>query len=169
MEIGIYNENHDPNQENQKYQFSQPENCKERDSNTTLMENLCWHRLSERFFDILMQSVPGASDIVSIQRISLVLDILLRKVDLLIEEGIIASVLLQRLIQKQDQKGVHILSARNIGMLLVVSFILAMKISRDVVYKNRYFANLFNISIIDLNISECGYLRLIDHQLWVEF
>ncbi|KAA6399808.1 MAG: hypothetical protein EZS28_004662 [Streblomastix strix] len=111
----------------------------------------------------------GASDIASFQRIALVLDILRRKVNLLIEEGIVASVLLQRLILKQDQKGVHILSARNIGMLLIVSFILAMKISRDIVHKNSYFANLFNISIIDLNISECGYLRLIDHQLWVEF
>ncbi|KAA6389157.1 MAG: hypothetical protein EZS28_015312 [Streblomastix strix] len=167
MEIGIYNENQDPNQENQKYQFSQPENCKERDSNTTLKENLCRHRLSERFFDILKLYVPGASDIVSIESISLFLDILQQKVDLLIEEGIIAAVLLQRLLQKQDQKGVHILNAKNIGMLLIVSFILVMKISRDTAYKNSYFANLFNISIVDINISECGYLRLIDHQLWV--
>ncbi|KAA6385107.1 MAG: hypothetical protein EZS28_019367 [Streblomastix strix] len=116
-----------------------------------------------------MLAVPGAIDIVSIESIALFLDILHQKVDLLVEEVIIATVLLQRLFQKQDQKGMHILSAKNIGMLLIVSFILAMKISRDIVHKNSYFANLFNISIVDLNISECGYLRLIDHQIWVEF
>ncbi|KAA6365853.1 MAG: hypothetical protein EZS28_038621 [Streblomastix strix] len=116
-----------------------------------------------------MLYVPGASDIVSIESISLFLDILQQKVDLLVEEVIIATVLLQRFMQKQIQKGINILSTTNIGMLLIVSFILAMKISRDIVYKNSYFADLFKVSCTDLNKSECGYLRLIDHQLWVEF
>ncbi|KAA6365660.1 MAG: hypothetical protein EZS28_038812, partial [Streblomastix strix] len=89
-------------------------------------------------------------------------------VNMLIEEIIIATVLLQRFILKQAEKDVHVLGAKNIGMILIISFILAMKICRDRVYLNSYFANVFGLRNADLNRSEAGFLRILDHELWIE-
>ncbi|KAA6368383.1 MAG: hypothetical protein EZS28_036090 [Streblomastix strix] len=42
-----------------------------------------------------------------------------------------------------------------------------MKISRDCVTKNSCIADMFGISISDLNISKIGFIRVLDHQCWV--
>ncbi|KAA6393627.1 MAG: hypothetical protein EZS28_010847 [Streblomastix strix] len=124
--------------------------------------------LAQKLIEILEEAVPGAGKVVSVLSIVNFIEFLKQKVGLMIEEGIIASALLEKFTRIQAQNGVHILCAKNIGMILIVAFILAMKMSRDVVFKNSYFADAFGVSIQDLNRSESGFLRFLDHRLWVD-
>ncbi|KAA6370894.1 MAG: hypothetical protein EZS28_033579, partial [Streblomastix strix] len=38
---------------------------------------------------------------------------------------------------------------------------------RDQMHMNSHFAKVFNIPIVDLNLSEISFLKIIDFQLWV--
>ncbi|KAA6382495.1 MAG: hypothetical protein EZS28_021979, partial [Streblomastix strix] len=77
--------------------------------------------LAHKLFIILVDAVPGASEVVSVQTISQFLSFMKQDVNMLIEEIIIATVLLQRFILKQAEKDVHVLGAKNIGMILIIS------------------------------------------------
>ncbi|KAA6402705.1 MAG: hypothetical protein EZS28_001776 [Streblomastix strix] len=124
--------------------------------------------VTQKLFSILIDAVPGSSELISLQSIASFLELLYQKVDLQIEECIIATILLQRFIQKQELKNVYILNTSNAGMVLIVSFMLSLKLHRDSVNKNIYFAKLFEVSIFDLNMSIAGFLRLVDHDTWVQ-
>ncbi|KAA6384476.1 MAG: hypothetical protein EZS28_019995 [Streblomastix strix] len=124
--------------------------------------------LSSKIFKILNEAIPEAFEVVPESGIYLFIEFMRQKVDLLIEEGAIALVLLQRFITKQSAKGINILNTRNIGMMLVVLFILSMKLCRDFVHKNSFFSEIFAIPIASLNRSESGFLRVLDHDLWVQ-
>lgn len=91
------------------------------------------------------------------------------EVDMLNEEIVIASILLQRFFQKQESKGVQVVKVKNIGTILIVVFILAMKLCRDDSYRNKTIANMFKIPSETINQSELGFLRMIDFDLNVEY
>ncbi|KAA6367891.1 MAG: hypothetical protein EZS28_036581 [Streblomastix strix] len=116
---------------------------------------------------ILIDVAPDANELQSTHSIETFLELMMQQVDLMIGEGIIALILLQRFILKHSLKGLHLLNGKNFGTVLIVSFILAMKISRDCVTKNSCIADMFGISISDLNRSEIGFIRVLDHQCWV--
>ncbi|KAA6380759.1 MAG: hypothetical protein EZS28_023714 [Streblomastix strix] len=124
--------------------------------------------LAQKFFNILVLAIADDCEEIQYQNIERFLKFLRHKVEMQIEEGIIAAILLQRFISNQTIKGVHVLDKTNVGTVLIVSFMLAMKLRRDVNFKNNFFAKTFNISNVDLNKSECGFLRMIEHQTWVE-
>ncbi|KAA6390125.1 MAG: hypothetical protein EZS28_014351 [Streblomastix strix] len=124
--------------------------------------------IAQKFSDILGDAVHGVSKVVLKSSISRFLELLWQKVDLLVEECLIAEIFLQRFVSNQTEKRMQILSSLNSGMILIVVFVLAMKICRDDIHKNSYFANLFGVSIESLNKSEFGFLKMVNYQLWVD-
>ncbi|KAA6372812.1 MAG: hypothetical protein EZS28_031660, partial [Streblomastix strix] len=105
----------------------------------------------QKLVGIVCDAVPGADKFISVNRIALFLELLQQKLNLRIEEIITAMELLQRFISKQQIKDDQVLRVSNVGMLIIVSFVLALKLSRDKIPNNRVFANMFGVPIVNLN------------------
>ncbi|KAA6398307.1 MAG: hypothetical protein EZS28_006164 [Streblomastix strix] len=125
--------------------------------------------LSQKLVRVVCDAVPGADEFITDTRIKLFLEQLQQKAGLLVEEAIRAIVLLHRFIVKQSAKDIQVLKVSNVGTLIIISFILAMKLNRDKIPNNRFFANMFGIHIFNLNLSEISFLQIIDFETWVEF
>lgn len=117
---------------------------------------------------LLQESVPGANQVVSFDNVMQFLNFLRQKVNLLIHEGLIAIQLLKKFINKQQQKKMQVLSEKNSGTIILVIFIVTFKFYRDKVPKNSYFSDEFKIPLNVLNHSEASFLRMMDHELFVE-
>ncbi|KAA6360681.1 MAG: hypothetical protein EZS28_043792 [Streblomastix strix] len=131
-------------------------------------KNHCKQILAQKIFDILQNNIPDIGTIISVTSITMFFKQLKQKAQMIIEEDIIAVALLQKFILKQEQKGAHVLSTKNIGTMLVVLAVVAMKTCRDDVYKNSFFAREFGLSNETLNKSESSFLRVIDHELSID-
>ncbi|KAA6373326.1 MAG: hypothetical protein EZS28_031146 [Streblomastix strix] len=124
--------------------------------------------LAKKLFKVISDAVSGTNEVLSVHKIVYFLNLLQQKVDLLLEETVIAIQILQRFITQETNKDAHVLDLRNVGMSIIIPFILSMKFSRDRMPKNKFFANMFNIPIYNLNKSESSFLRIIDHACWVQ-
>ncbi|KAA6376264.1 MAG: hypothetical protein EZS28_028209 [Streblomastix strix] len=121
---------------------------------------------SQKLFSII-ESSPSQIQVISFQSIQQFICHLREFLTTSVEEGIIAIAIMERFMEKQAQKGMHVLNARNIGTMLVIVIVETMKMHRDHGYKNIFFANMFKIPLQALNQSEDSFLRIIDHSLFV--
>ncbi|KAA6391859.1 MAG: hypothetical protein EZS28_012614 [Streblomastix strix] len=121
--------------------------------------------ITQKLIAIVCDAVPGADEFITDTRIKLFLKQLQQKASLHFEECITAIVLLHRFIVKQSAKDIQILKVSNVGTLIIISFILAMKLNRDRIPNNRFFANIFGVPIANLNLSEISFLQIIDFEL----
>ncbi|KAA6358872.1 MAG: hypothetical protein EZS28_045600 [Streblomastix strix] len=160
-------DNEDSNSETENSEIS-GSNCNSISSNQSEIIDYNWMQpLSQQFSKILLDAVPGMSQAILFASISHFIGFMQKKEDLMMEEGEIAVELLKRFIQKQQFKKVNLISTKNTGMILTIAFILALKLCRDQMHMNSHFAKVFNIPIVDLNLSEISFLKIIDFQLWI--
>ncbi|KAA6373995.1 MAG: hypothetical protein EZS28_030478 [Streblomastix strix] len=131
-------------------------------------QNVCMQLLAQKLFGILKDTVPNARNVVSTSSIMLFFKYLKLNVNITIDESIAIVVLLQRFVSKQTEKGIQILSSRNIGTMLVVLAIVALKANRDHTYKNSCFAKEFGIPLAVLNESENEFMKIMDNTLFID-
>ncbi|KAA6391984.1 MAG: hypothetical protein EZS28_012487 [Streblomastix strix] len=124
--------------------------------------------LAQKMFEILISLVPDADEVISVSNIALFLKYLRQRIHISIEEDIIALALLQKFSMKQVQKGIQVLRTNNIGTMLVILIVIAIKTCRGNEYQNQYMANMFKILPSVLNESETSFLLIIDNQIWIE-
>ncbi|KAA6380461.1 MAG: hypothetical protein EZS28_024011 [Streblomastix strix] len=130
--------------------------------------NVRMQLIALKLFRILIDAVPNASDVVSTSRIMLFFKYMKLNMNITIDESISIVVLLQRFVSKQTEKSIQILSSRNIGTMLVVLAIVAIKANRDYTYKNRHFAKEFGIPLAVLNESENAFMKIMDNTLFID-
>ncbi|KAA6374627.1 MAG: hypothetical protein EZS28_029847 [Streblomastix strix] len=159
--------NKDSNSKNENSEISGSSSNSIISNSTEIIEIYCMQSLSWQLSKIFEDAVPGMSSAILFASISHFIEFMQKKEDLLMEEGVIAVELLKRLVQKQQFKKVNLISMKNTGMILTIAFILALKLSRDQMNMNSHFAKVFNIPIVDLNLSEISFLKIVDFQLWV--
>ncbi|KAA6365240.1 MAG: hypothetical protein EZS28_039233 [Streblomastix strix] len=85
-----------------------------------------------------------------------------------VSEGLVATELLSRFINKQTERDRHALKNNNIGTILVCLTLITLKTCRDQVTKNSFFASQFSMQTSILNISEISFIKLMDFELWVQ-
>ncbi|KAA6398218.1 MAG: hypothetical protein EZS28_006255 [Streblomastix strix] len=124
--------------------------------------------IAQKLVQIIYDAVPGADKFITIPQFEQFLQQLQQKAELHVEEAMRAVMLLQRFIAKQQKKNVRVIKVSNFGTLIIVSFILAMKLSQEKTHNNQFFAEMFGIPLAHLNRSEISFLRIIDFELWVD-
>ncbi|KAA6361211.1 MAG: hypothetical protein EZS28_043262 [Streblomastix strix] len=124
--------------------------------------------IAQKLVIVVCNYVPGADKFITIPQFELFLQQLQQKAELHVEEAMRAVVLLHRFIAKQQKKNVRVIKVSNFGTLIIVSFILAMKLSQEKTHNNQFFADMFGIPLAHLNRSEISFLRIIDFELWVD-
>ncbi|KAA6375509.1 MAG: hypothetical protein EZS28_028965 [Streblomastix strix] len=136
---------------------------------TKKKQNVCIQHLAQKLFEILIDAVPNASEVVSTASIILFFKYMKLNVNISISESLETVLLLQRFISKQTEKGIQVLSSRNLGTMLVVLAIVAMKNCRDAhIYKNSHFAKEFDIPLTVLNESEAAFMKIVDYSLFID-
>ncbi|KAA6396891.1 MAG: hypothetical protein EZS28_007588 [Streblomastix strix] len=130
----------------------------------TIWVDLYAYRLSE----IIVNASPQTNKSKLLSSILRLIEFLRQKVDLLIEEVVIANVLLKRFVEKLALKRKYTIDDKSIGMVIIVLFVLSMKLCRDHAYKNIFFSKVFDVPIVDLNLSEISFLKIMDHELFVD-
>ncbi|KAA6314977.1 MAG: hypothetical protein EZS28_055492, partial [Streblomastix strix] len=130
--------------------------------------NVRMQLIALKLFRILIDAVPNASDVVSTSRIMLFFKYMKLNVNITIDESLTAVALLQRFTSKQTEKGIQILSPKNIGTMLVVLAIVAIKANRDHTYKNSRFAKEFGIPLAVLNESEAAFMKIMDNSINID-
>ncbi|KAA6392337.1 MAG: hypothetical protein EZS28_012136 [Streblomastix strix] len=124
--------------------------------------------IAQKLVKVVCDAVPGADKFITIPQIQIFLQQLQKKTELHVEEAMRAIILLQRFIAKQQKKNAQVIRVSNVGTLIIVSFILAMKLSQEKTRKNIFFANMFGIHLGHLNRSEISFLLIIDFELWAD-
>ncbi|KAA6394155.1 MAG: hypothetical protein EZS28_010315 [Streblomastix strix] len=125
-------------------------------------------QLASRIYQILEDAVPGAGEVTSVSSITTFFKYLQLNAHMQIKEQIMAIALLQQFIHNQAKKSIHVLNKQNIGTMFVVLIIITMKTCRDVTPPNSFFANEFDIQLEVLNKSERTFLKVINHEVWID-
>ncbi|KAA6403216.1 MAG: hypothetical protein EZS28_001265 [Streblomastix strix] len=167
MKASICRANDDSNSETENSEISGSSSNSISSNQSEIIDYNWMQPLSQQFSKIFGDAVPGISQAILFSSISHIIGFMQKKEDLMMEEGVIAAELLKRFVQKQSTKKVNLISTKNTGMILTIAFILALKLCRDQMHMNSHFAKVLNIPVVDLNLSEISFLKIIDFQLWV--
>ncbi|KAA6386563.1 MAG: hypothetical protein EZS28_017911 [Streblomastix strix] len=152
-----------------KVESTHPKSLPEKTSAFLGFENQCQQLLAHKLFDILEGVVAGASEAISISGIALFLKYLWHRAYMIVEEDIIAVAFLEKFVRNQTARRVQILNTKNIGTMLVVLVIVAMKSCRDKVCLNNFYADEFQIPSAVLNQSETTFMKIIKNELYIGY
>jgi hypothetical protein len=83
-------------------------------------------------------------------------------------EYIIAVAFLQQFAYQYTNKRLQVLNKNNVGTILVILAILAIKVCRSQKHENSYYADIFGISASVINQSEDVFMNIIENELWIE-
>ncbi|KAA6390437.1 MAG: hypothetical protein EZS28_014034 [Streblomastix strix] len=127
-----------------------------------------FQKIAAKIVRILHRSVLDFDTTISSDNIVQLLLYLNSGINFSVSEGLVATELLSRFINKQTERGRHALKNNNIGTMLVCLTLITLKTCRDKVAKNSFFAYQFSMQTSILNLSEVAFLKLMDFDLWVE-
>ncbi|KAA6317703.1 MAG: hypothetical protein EZS28_055056, partial [Streblomastix strix] len=131
-----------------------------------------FQKIAAKILSILHSAIQELDEIVSFNNIEQFLLILRNGINFSVSEGLVATELLSRFINKNTKRealGKHgVLYNDNLGTMLVCLTLITQKICRDSVTTNSFFASLFTMQTSVLNLSEVTFLKLMQFDLWVE-
>ncbi|KAA6375366.1 MAG: hypothetical protein EZS28_029108 [Streblomastix strix] len=131
-----------------------------------------FQKIAEKIVNILHSAIQELDEIVSFNNIEQFLLILRNGINFTVSEGLVATELLSRFINKNTKREAlgkrGVLYNDNLGTMLVCLTLITQKICRDSVATNSFFASLFTMQTSVLNLSEVTFLKLMQFDLWVE-
>ncbi|KAA6361847.1 MAG: hypothetical protein EZS28_042626 [Streblomastix strix] len=131
-----------------------------------------FQKIAAKILSILHSAIQELDEIVSFNNIEQFLLILKNGINFSVSEGLVATELLSRFINKNTKREAlgkrGVLYNDNIGTMLVCLTLITQKICRDSVTTNSFFASQFTMQTSVLNLSEVTFLKLMQFDLWVE-
>ncbi|KAA6371116.1 MAG: hypothetical protein EZS28_033357 [Streblomastix strix] len=135
--------------------------------NAEVPQNEFMQLFSQTIYDVLLSMVPDAYEVISVQSIALFFE-QSKGLNMSEIEYIIAVAFLQQFAYQHTNKRLQVLNKNNVGTILVILAILAIKVCRIKKHENSYYADIFGISTSVINQSENVFMSIIENELWIE-